>query len=169
MSLAIIFGSTTGYTEELAYKIYDAFEGSADLPRDIHATPVSRLLEYQTLVLGVPTWNHGQLQSDWAERFEELEGQSFAGRKVAFFGSGDAKRYPEHFQDAMGILWRRFEALGAELIGTWPVESYSFEESQGLTEDGTRFVGLAFERHDSEEVIEQRIKDWVAQLRQEMW
>lgn len=167
MSLAIIFGSTTGYTEELAYKIYDAFEGRAELPRDVHSTPVSRLLEYQTLILGVPTWNHGQLQSDWAERSDELQGQSFAGRQVAFFGSGDAKRYPEHFQDAMGLLWKRFESCGAELIGKWPTESYKFEESQGLVDD-SHFVGLAFERHDSDEVIEQRIKDWVKQLTQEM-
>lgn len=169
MSLAIIFGSTTGYTEELAYKIYDAFEGSAELPRDVHSTSVSRLMEYQTLILGVPTWNHGQLQSDWAERSEELAGESFVGRRVAFFGSGDAKRYPEHFQDAMGLLWKQFDQCGAELIGKWPTASYKFEESQGLVEgDGSHFVGLAFERHDSDDVIEQRIKDWVAQLRAEM-
>lgn len=168
MSLAIIFGSTTGYTEELAYKIYDAFGGQADLPRDVHSTPMDRMLRYRTLILGVPTWNHGQMQSDWAERSEEFSDHSFKGVKVAFFGSGDAKRYPEHFQDAMGLLWKEFESRGAELIGKWSAGSYKFEESQGLVDDGSNFVGLAFERHDSDEVIEQRISDWVAQLKSEM-
>ncbi len=168
MSLAVIFGSTTGNTEDLAYRISNEFNGRADTPQDVLTTPVHRLLEYRTLILGVPTWNHGQLQPDWEERVDELENHSFEGRKVAFFGSGDAKSYPSSFQDAMGLLWQRFERCGAELIGKWPSESYRFESSRGLLDDGKFFVGLPLERHDHDDTIQQRIKEWVCQLSREI-
>ena len=165
---AIIFGSTTGNTEDLAYRIYDEFDGCADAPRDIYTTPVSRLLKHHTLIIGIPTWNRGRLQSDWAERAEELISHSFEGRKVAFFGSGDARNYPDSFQDAMGILWNRFERRGAELIGKWPSESYRFGSSRGLIDGGRCFVGLPFERHDPNDKVERRIRDWVRRLHQEI-
>ena len=34
---------------------------------------------------------------------------------------------------------------GANIIGYWPVEGYTFEASKALTEDGTQFVGLALD------------------------
>lgn len=168
MSVAVIYGSTTGHTEDLAHRIATELGPEAETVRDVYATSVERMLDYDALVLGAPTWHHGQLQSDWAERYDELEAYDFTGIKIAFFGSGDADRYPEHFQDALGILWKRFESLGATLVGTWPVEGYEFSDSQALCEDGTRFLGLAFNKFDSEDLIEQRIKGWTRQLREEL-
>ena len=68
----------------------------------------------------------------------------------------------------MGLLWQKFEGLGAELIGKWPTEGYSFKESQGLCDDGKSFVGLAFQKFDSESVVDDRIQRWASQLREEL-
>lgn len=168
MAGAIVFGSTTGYTEDLAFMIYSELKGLVETAREVQRTSVETLKEYDLLIIGIPTWNHGELQSDWADRYEELDEHDFTGTKVAFFGSGDGKRYPENFQDAMGMLWRKFESLGATLVGSWPVDGYQFAKSQGLTEDGSKFVGLAFQKYDSEELTEERIKRWAAQIREEV-
>ncbi len=168
MSVAIIYGSTTGQTEDLAHRIAAELGSEVEAIRDVYMTSVEQMLEYETLIIGAPTWHHGQLQSDWAERYDELEGHDFSGRSIAFFGSGDADRYPDNFQDALGILWQRFEGLGARLVGTWPIEGYSFSDSQALCEGGSKFIGLAFNKFDQEELVNQRIKRWGQQLRQEL-
>lgn len=168
MAGAIVFGSTTGYTEDLAFMIYNELKDVVETAREVQRTSVEMMQEYDVLVIGIPTWNHGELQSDWADRYEELDGHDFTGTSVAFFGSGDGKRYPENFQDAMGVLWRKFESLGASLVGKWPIEGYLFNKSQGLSDDGNHFVGLAFQKYDSEELTEDRIKRWAAQIREEL-
>lgn len=167
-SMAIVFGSTTGYTEDLAYKIREALGADLVTVREVQATSIDKMQDYDVLILGVPTWHHGKLQSDWADRVEDLTDQNFHGIKVALFGSGDSERYPDNFQDAMGLLWEKFDALGAELIGKWPVEGYDFKESRGLCDDDTKFVGLAFQKYDSEAVIDERIQAWAQQLRGEL-
>lgn len=168
MSVAIIFGSTTGHTEDLAHRIAGELGPEVEAVRDIYATSVEQMLEYETLIIGAPTWHHGQLQSDWAERYEELEDHDFSGMRIAFFGSGDGDRYPDNFQDALGILWERFRSRGASLVGTWPIDGYRFSDSQALCEDGRKFIGLAFNKFDSEDIVDQRIKSWSQQLRQEL-
>lgn len=168
MALAIIYGSTTGQTEDLAHRIATALGPEVEAIRDVYATSIDQMLEYDTLIIGAPTWHHGQLQSDWAERYEELEGHDFSGHTIALFGSGDAERYPDNFQDALGILWQRFESLGARLVGTWPIEGYKFSDSQALCDDGRKFLGLAFNKFDRDEVVEDRIQRWSEQLRLEL-
>lgn len=169
MSVAIIYGSTTGYTEDLAMKISNQLDDLVEVVREVQATSPDKMMDYETLIIGVPTWHHGQLQSDWADRYEDLDGYDFSGIQVAFFGSGDADRYPENFQDALGILWEKFEELGAELIGKWPIEGYAFEDSKALVDDGKKFVGLAFSKFDKPNVVDDRIERWAQQLRQEIF
>lgn len=169
MSVAVIYGSTTGYTEDLAMKISRQLDDLVEVVREVQYTSPDKMMDYETLIIGVPTWHHGQLQSDWADRYEELDDHDFSGIQVAFFGSGDADRYPEHFQDALGILWEKFEALGAELIGKWPTEGYAFEDSKALLDNGTNFVGLAFSKFDKPDVVDERIERWADQLRDEIF
>ncbi len=167
MSLAIIYGSTTGNTEDLAYQIAKEFGPAAKVIKSVDRIKAREMRRHKYLVFGIPTWNHGELQHEWAERIGDVEKTSFKGRKVAFFGSGDAKKYPEHFQDAIGLLWKKFEAQGAELVGRWSTEGYDFEHSEGLTEEGDSFVGLAIDKNDPPEKVEEQIRAWVEQLRSE--
>lgn len=168
MAGAIVFGSTTGYTEDLAFMVYNELRDVVETAREVQRTSVDMMRDYDLLLIGIPTWNHGELQADWADRYEDLDGYDFTGTKVGFFGSGDGKRYPENFQDAMGLLWQKFESLGATLIGKWPVDGYQFSKSQGLCDGDTKFVGLAFQKYDSEELTEDRIKRWAVQIREEL-
>jgi flavodoxin len=48
----------------------------------------------------VSTWGIGDLQQDWDTRINLLAPVDFSGKKVAFFGLGDAMGYPDSFLDA---------------------------------------------------------------------
>jgi flavodoxin len=75
------------------------------------------MLAYDTLIIGCPTWNIGQLQEDWDVVYEQMDNLDFSGKKVAIFGLGDQYDYPDNFCDAIGILGQKFIERGAELVG----------------------------------------------------
>ena len=43
---------------------------------DIALNPVQRMSEYQYLILGIPTWDFGELQEDWESIWEEITGST---------------------------------------------------------------------------------------------
>lgn len=165
---AIVWGSSTGYTEEVAVAIFQALQPHIDTILDIDDIDVADLSAFDTLILGIPTWHIGQLQDSWNHCFDDFDGLDLNGKRVAFFGCGDSDIYPETFQDAMGILWQKLKARGATLFGLWPTEGYKFKASKALTPDGNHFVGLALDEHSQGALTEQRILRWTRQIKDEL-
>ena len=167
-SVIMAWGSSTGYTEEVAIEIHSRLRHLVDAFVDIADVSVAELANFDVLILGVPTWHVGELQDDWEDCFDDLSQLDLRGKKVALFGCGDADGYPDTFQDAMGILWQQLEANGAELLGRWPIDSYEFVESRALTSDRRHFVGLAIDEHSQSELTDSRLDRWTAQLQEEL-
>lgn len=162
------YGSTTGTTEFVAEKMRDTAElmGFELTPVNISTLSDPRdLLEHDQLILGIPTWNVGQLQDDWLTLFPKLDELDFFGKQVALFGVGDQVGYPDNFLDALGMLGKKLEARGANLIGFWPTEGYDFTASKAQV--GNRFMGLGLDDYNQEELTDGRIASWLAQLQQE--
>ncbi|MGL4600908.1 MAG: flavodoxin FldB, partial [Plesiomonas sp.] len=72
--------------------------------------------------------------------------------------------YGEWFLDAMGLLHDKLLACGAQLIGYWPVDGYTFTASKALTADNSAFVGLALDEENQYELSDERIADWSGQI-----
>jgi flavodoxin I len=168
LNVGIYFGTETGNTQDVAETIQAQLQGcNVTACKDIAEVPVADLLEHEVLLLGVSTWNIGDIQYNWEEKLDELESQSYSGIKVGIFGLGDAAGYPDTFVDGMGILWDRMKETGPELVGIWPSESYDFDESKGM-HDESHFLGLVIDEDGEAEMTADRIKDWVAQLHAEL-
>jgi flavodoxin I len=120
---------------------------------------------YDKLILGCPTWNIGELQSDWDRLLPQMDTLDLSGRQVALFGLGDEGGYPDTYQDAIGIIGEKARERGATLVGFWPTAGYDFLESRGV-EDGM-FMGLMLDDDNAPELTPERIKVWVQQLVQE--
>lgn len=167
-SIGIFYGSTTGTTERIAQDIASAL-GAEHIggPHDVAKVTADDFRRYDVLLLGVPTWNVGDVQDDWAALLPELKGLDLTGKKVALFGLGDARGYPDSFVDALGEVWSSLKPTGAELIGLWPTEGYDFVLSRGL-HDETHFLGLALDEDHEPFLTADRIAAWVAQLQTEL-
>lgn len=164
--IALFFGTQTGNTQTEAEIIQKEFGGEEVVSLyDISQTEPSDFNEYSYIIIGCPTWNIGELQSDWEDFYDELENVNFSGKKVAYFGAGDQVGYPDSFQDAMGILEARISERGGETVGYWPTDGYEFNESKGMR-DG-KFVGLALDEDNQSDLTDKRIKDWVSKLKLE--
>lgn len=159
--IAIVFGSTYGRTEEAALRIADEIEsrlGVRPAVFDVGASGAGVVREHSVVLIGVSTWNVGELQADWELALPDLLELDLRGKLVGLFGAGDAFGYPDTFQDALGIVGEACEERGAELIAAWPAAGYDFDASRALR--GGQFVGLALDYDNQEHLNEARIVAW---------
>lgn len=162
--IGLFYGTQTGNTQTAAETIQKELGGSSVVElHDVADADVDDFAEYDCLIIGCPTWNIGELQSDWEGLYEELDSIDFTGKKVAYFGPGDQVGYADNFQDAMGILEEKISELGGTTVGHWSTEGYDFSESKAV-KDG-KFVGLALDDDNQSELTDSRIKQWAAQLK----
>jgi flavodoxin I len=162
---AIIYSFNTKKTSKVAERIKEAF---GDEPLEmVNAEDLTeeQFLGYDQLILGVPTWFDGELPNYWDEFVPALEGMDLKGKKIALFGLGDQKGYPENFLDGLGIMASLVEEQGATLIGLTSIEGYEFESSRALR--GNRFAGLAIDYENQGSMNKQRVASWVEQIKQE--
>ena len=165
--VGLFYGSSTCYTEIAAEKIAGCLgEDLVDI-HNLAEAPVRLMENYQRLILGIPTWDYGELQEDWETCWDDLDNLNLQGKVVALYGLGDQKGYPGWFQDALGYLWAKVTALGARTIGLWPNRGYQFRQSAALTGDGRHFVGLALDEDSQFELSDQRIAQWCEQIKRE--
>ncbi len=162
--IGLFVGSTTGKTEEAAEIIQKEFggDGVVTIHNMTDAQP-DDFNGYQNLIVASPTWNIGELQSDWEGFFDELDNIDFKDKKVAYFGTGDQIGYADNFQDAIGMLEEKISGLGGTTVGHWSTDGYDFTESKAVKNG--KFVGLALDEDNQAELTEERIKKWVAQLK----
>lgn len=162
--IGLFFGTQTGNTETLAEAIQDALGGTGAVEvMDISQAEPEDFAPYDCLIIGCPTWNVGELQSDWEGFYDELDQINFNGKKVAYFGAGDQMGYADNFQDAMGILEEKISQLGGKTVGQWPTEGYDFNESKAVRNG--QFVGLALDEDNQPELTAERIQKWTSQLK----
>lgn len=166
--IGLFFGSSYGHTEDVAARIkrlFDRIEPDLVTVIDIATARPDELLEWDLLILGIPTLNIGQMQDDWdvfSYRFAKLD---LTGKKIAIFGLGDQYGYTTTFLDAVGLLGEKVIERGATLVGYWPTAGYQFEDS--LAVDGDHFMGLALDEDNEAELTDARLEQWVAQVAEE--
>lgn len=165
MKIGLFYGSTTCYTEMAAEKMRAIIgEDLLDI-HNVKESDLSQMADYDLLILGISTWDFGEIQEDWNAIWQQVPTIDLSGKTVALFGLGDQEGYGEWYLDAMGLLHDEIVKTGANLIGYWPNdEQYEFEASKALTEDGQFFVGLALDEDSQYELSDERIATWVEQV-----
>lgn len=165
--VGVFYGTTSGNTENVACALAKALHTEEVDLHDIAKTGFADVDQYDLLIFGISTWNEGNLQADWDERWHELEAIDFTNVCVALFGVGDQFGYPDTYLGALATLYRKLSALGAKIIGYWRGSGYSFRHSEALLDDGKTFVGLALDEESQGDLTAKRVARWVGQLKLE--
>lgn len=163
-TIGLFYGSTNGATAAVAERIAAAFveRGVAVELFDVADYLLETMLDFEHLILGVSTWNTGQLQADWEAVYPELDELDLTGKQVALFGLGDQVGYPDTFLDALFFVADKVRERGATLVGRWPVDGYTFTQSWAVEEGW--FLGLAVDEDNQADLTQGRITAWVEQL-----
>ncbi|MBT3046840.1 MAG: flavodoxin [Candidatus Thiodiazotropha sp.] len=173
--IGIFFGTDSGTTRLIAKRIARNLksrlgEQVAAKPVNVNRIEADRLLAYQALILGTPTYGEGLLpgkengteESSWAEFLPQLASKDFSGIRIALYGLGDQETYPTHFADAIMHLYEFFDARGAEMVGGCDIEGYEFKRSKAVVNG--RFVGLVLDQHLQHLLTDQRIDSWLDEI-----
>ena len=164
--IGLFYGTQTGNTETIAELIQKEFGSDVVELYNVADAQVTDFEQYDSIIIGCPTWNIGELQSDWEGLYDELDNISFQGKKVAYFGVGDQAGYADNFQDAMGILEDKISQLGGKTVGHCSADGYDFNESKALKNG--KFVGLAIDEDNQSELTSNRVKTWVSNLKTQL-
>ena len=163
--IGIFYGSTTGTTEDVARKIAAKLGVEKS---DLHdAAKISEELvnKYDVLVLGSATWGNGELQDDWYDGVKVLKAAGISRKFVALFGCGDSDSYSDTFCNGMGNLYEELKETGCTFCGRTETDGYTFDSSISVV-DG-KFVGLALDEVNQDDLTDQRIDNWIEKLKTE--
>jgi flavodoxin II len=166
--IGLFYGSSTCYTEMSAEKIQRYLGVDQVQVFNVAEDPIDLINNFKYIIFGIPTWDYGELQEDWETIWDDLDSIDFHDKTIAIFGLGDQIGYGDWFLDAMGYLHNKVLLQGAKVIGYWPNQGYTFNESQALTEDKQHFVGLALDDENQFDQTDQRIAQWCEQLLEEL-
>ncbi len=161
--IGIFFGSTTGYTEEVAEKIATRLGVGKEDIHNVMDTQVEAVAPYDILLLGCSTWGEGELQDDWNDFLFKLKDLKLEGKTVAIFGCGDSATYSTSFCDAIGLIHNELIHTGCRFAGETEVNGYSFDHS-GAEING-KFAGLPIDEINEPEKTEERVNAWVEKLK----
>ncbi len=165
--IGLFFGSDEGNTESVAYKIQECLGAQVVDVYDIADVTQLEFASYEKIILGISTWDFGQIQSDWEEFWPDVSDVDFSNKSVALFGLGDQFGYGDYFLDAMGMLHDVVAASGAKIIGHWSTDGYEFEASKAKLADQELFMGLAIDEDQQEHLTTDRINRWCQQIHKE--
>ncbi len=162
---AIIYSFNTKKTGKVAEKIKEAFNDDQVEMVNAELIDEELFMSFDQIIMGVATWFDGELPNFWDEFVPALEDMDLSKKKIALYGLGDQKGYPENFLDGVGIMAEILEAQGANLVGFTSVEGYEFESSRALRDE--QFTGLAIDFENQGSMNKERIAAWVDQLKKE--
>lgn len=173
--VGIFFGTDTGNTRKVAKLMFKALgEEVADKPLNINRIDAEAFLAYDKLILGTPTYGNGELpglssecQSEsWEEFMPNFEEMDLEGKTIALYGLGDQVNYPDEYLDAMGELYDAIVDAGADVIGSWPTDGYTFDAS--CAEEDGEFVGLALDNDNQSNLTDERVTAWLEIVKEGM-
>ena len=156
MNIGLFYGSSTCYTEMAAEKIRDIIGPELVTLHNLKDDAVALMEQYDVLILGIPTWDFGEIQEDWEAIWDQLDSVNFEGKIIAMYGMGDQLGYGEWFLDALGMLHDKLAPKGATFIGYWPTEGYEFTSPKPVIADGQLFVGIALDETNQYDLSDER-------------
>lgn len=169
--IGIFFGTETGTTRLVAKKLHKKLgDEIADKPVNVNRITPAEMLRYDALILGTPSYGEGQipglgagcLETNWEEFLAQMDRPDFSGKRIAFFALGAQERYGERFASSLLPLYQVFKGYGAEIVGDWSTEGYTFQHSAAVVNG--RFLGLIIDQRTQGMHTEERIDAWLAQV-----
>ncbi|MEA5412003.1 flavodoxin FldA [Synechococcus sp. BA-120 BA3] len=168
--ITIFFATSTGKTEDIAQRLASLLGCPTQLSDVDSLSSAQDFCRADAMVCCVPTWNTGadscRSGTAWDSYVETIPELNLAGRPVAILGLGDSSSYSDYFCDAMEELHSAFQKTGARMVGSVPVDGYTFNASKSVING--RFCGLPIDEDSEPDLTDERLHAWAEQLKREM-
>lgn len=158
----IYYGSSTGTTKDVAGRIGKILGIAEEDIHDVAKSSPDSVADYDVLIMGTSTWGVGDLQDDWYDFADGVQALDLHGKKIALFGCGD-ETMSETFCGAVGELYDRFQQTGAEFIGAYDTDGYTFTKSAAVRGKDGKAVGLLLDEVNHPEMTDFRLRSWIGE------
>jgi len=163
--IGIYYGSTTGNTQDVAEEIAKKLGVEKSDLHDV-AKANTDYSTYDVVLFGSSTLGLGDLQDDWEYYIDKVKKAELNGKKVALFGCGDSSSYSDTFCDGVGKIYEVVKDKGVQIIGKTSADGYTYDSSEAFI-DG-QFVGLLIDNDNEPNLTDQRISNWIENLKKEI-
>lgn len=164
MATAIFFASSTGNSEEIANKIASAL-GEIEI-FDLAGTKIEKINDYEKVILGGSTWGDGELNDDWEDAWGDFCKLDLSNKTIALFGLGDQESYSDEFCSALGIIYEQINKSGAKIVGFTSTDGYYHDATKAQIDD--KFVGLIIDEDNQSDLTDERINNWVNEIKEDI-
>lgn len=161
MATAIFFASSTGNSGDVAHKIASKL-GNIEV-FDLSGTKIDKINNYDKVILGGSTWGDGELNDDWEDVWGDFCKLDFSNKTVALFGLGDQESYSDEFSSALGTIYEQVNSAGANVVGFTSTEGYYHDGSKAQIDD--KFVGLILDEDNQSDLTDERIENWINEIK----
>lgn len=167
--IGLFYAPQLGSTENVAKQVIDALgEENVDLILITDKSEVKQLEKYDKLIFGISTvgrdhWDSSYTKVGWDFFLPQLDQIDLSEKTIAIFGLGNHITYPDHFVDSMGALGKKVIERGGVIIGQCETSEYEFSESDAIVDD--KFIGLAVDEDNDDDLTPARIQKWIADIK----
>lgn len=162
--IAILYGTSGGNTESIAKRIKEKFDGDADV-FDVGSLSVAEIQPYKYLILGASTTGIGDLQDDWDSFLPTFSSKmDFTDKTVAIFGLGDSASFSSSYAESIYVIHDQLKDK-VKIVGETPDVGYTYDDSLAVLNG--KWLGLPLDEDNEYDESEQRITQWVEQLKEE--
>ncbi|MCG8412027.1 MAG: flavodoxin [Bacteroidales bacterium] len=166
--IGLFYGPMGGSTERVAKKIATVLGNENVDLIPVKESKFTDIDKYENIIFGISTigketWESDKSANDWDVFFPEIEKADYTNKIIAIFGLGDQITYDLHFVDSIGILSEKIISKGAQIIGQVDTDGYDFRESKAIV-DG-KFIGLPVNEDFEPELTDERINNWINQIK----
>lgn len=145
MNIGLFYGSSTCYTEMAAEKIRDIIGPELVTLHNLKDDALTLMEQYDVLILGIPTWDFGEIQEDWEAIWDQLDTLNLDGKIIAMYGMGDQFGYGNGswmLSACCTISWHRrasrLSATGQRKVTNLPVKNRLSQTANCLS--GSRWM-----------------------------
>ncbi len=169
--LGIFYAPAKGSTEKVAKILAEKLGDKAELHLIEHSTDTSVLDAFDNIIFGISTvgrahWDSHYGKIGWDYFLPKLENYNFANKTIAIVGLGNHIMYKDNFLDALGHLAPFITKNKGKLIGE--VEISKFEDYKDIDSIGVidgKFPGLPIDEDNSSELTQERLTNWVEEIK----
>ncbi|MSN96780.1 flavodoxin [Campylobacter sp. FMV-PI01] len=159
--VGIFYGSSKGSTRDVANFIGNELDAKIFNIKDVKS--VDEFSKFSTLIFASSSYGFGELQEDWLEKINLLDGVKFSDKKVALIGVGGLARHADSFCSSLVEFLPKIKA--ATRVGSSDLDGYEIQNSSAFING--KFIGLCVD-FKGDENWQKRAKKWCENLKNEI-
>lgn len=154
----ILYATISGSTRDLSFQLAERLELASKHVHDLLETSLEVMDQYDTVLIGSPTYGRGDCHYLFKEGIPELFQQLSSRKNIGIFVMGDLKSHRKTFGGGLFRLYEKLDLDTHGLLGQLPANLYEYQFPNWEAE---WLPGLIVDKHGSKQLNQARMDAWL--------